>query len=86
MGGPRGETGFRWRADDGPLIVVFGSSVPSSTKLFIKQKVKFGPPMAKRSGSAHVTDWVILEAYVQTDESPLEFKPTMQNSLGSAVT
>ena len=23
---------FRWRADDGPLLVVFGSSLPSSTK------------------------------------------------------
>ena len=23
---------FRWQADDGPLIVVFGSSLPSSTK------------------------------------------------------
>ena len=23
---------FRWRAEDGPFIVVFGSSIPSSTK------------------------------------------------------
>ena len=23
---------FRWRADDGPFIVIFGSSIPSSTK------------------------------------------------------
>ena len=22
---------FRWRADDGPFIVIFGSSIPSST-------------------------------------------------------
>ena len=26
--------------------------------------------MTKRSGSAHVRDWAILEPYVQTDESP----------------
>ena len=42
-------------------------------KMFIKQEVKFGLPMTKRSGSAHVKDWAILEQYVQTDESPLEF-------------
>ena len=41
-------------------------------KMFIKQEVKFGPPMTKRSGSAQVKDWAILEPYVQTDESPLE--------------
>ena len=28
--------------------------------------------MTKRSGSAHVKDWEILEPYVQTDESSLE--------------
>ena len=44
-------------------------------KMLIKQEVKFGPPMTKRSGSAHVKDWAILEPYVQTDESPLEFNP-----------
>ena len=32
---------FRWRADDGPLIVVFGSSLLSSTKK------KVGPPLKK---------------------------------------
>ena len=48
---------------------------PHRLKMFIKQKVKFGPPMTKRSGSAHVKDWAILEPYVQTDESPLEFNP-----------
>ena len=31
--------------------------------------------MTKRSGSAHVKDWAILEPYVQTDESQLEFNP-----------
>ena len=37
---------FRWRANDDPHIVVFGSSLPSSTK---KKVVKVGP----LSGSAH---------------------------------
>ena len=54
--------------------------------MFIKQEVKFGPPMTKGSGSAHVKDWAILEPYVQTDESPLEFNPQCNDSLGSAVT
>ena len=26
------QTAFRWRADDGSFIVIFGSSIPSSTK------------------------------------------------------
>ena len=30
-------------ADDGPLKVVFGSPLPSSTKMYLKLKVKFGP-------------------------------------------
>ena len=46
---------------------------PHQLKMFIKQEVKFGPPMTKHSGSAHVKDWAILEPYVRTDESPLEF-------------
>ena len=29
--------------------------------MFIKQEVKFGPPMTKRSGSAHVKNWAILD-------------------------
>ena len=40
---------FHWRADDGPLIVVFGSSLPSSTK---KNFVKVGL-LTKLSGPAH---------------------------------
>ena len=40
---------FRWRADDDPLKVVFGSFLPSSTK----KRAKVGPPLAKLSGSAH---------------------------------
>ena len=43
---------FRWRADDGPLIVLFESTQPSSTKKKQK-KVKVGPPQTKFSGSAH---------------------------------
>ena len=33
---------FRWRTDDGLLIVVFGSSLPSSTE---KNVVKVGPTL-----------------------------------------
>ena len=41
---------FRWRAGDGPLKVVHGSSLPTSTR---KNVVKVGPPLTKLSGSAH---------------------------------
>ena len=41
---PASETPFRWRADGGPLIVVFGASLPSSTT---KKVVKVGPPLKK---------------------------------------
>ena len=37
---------------------------PHQLKMFIKQEVKFGPPMTKCAGSAHVKDWAILEPYV----------------------
>ena len=50
---------------------------PHQLKMFMKQEVKFGPPMTKRSVSARVK---ILEPYVQTDESPLEFNSLWQNS------
>ena len=42
---------FHWRADDGPLIVVFGSSLPSSPN---KKNQSWTPPLTKLSGSAHV--------------------------------
>ena len=31
------EMAFRWRADDGPLMLVFGSSLPLSTKKNVKK-------------------------------------------------
>ena len=40
---------FCWRANDGRFTVVFGSSIPSSTK---KKVIKFGPPLTKISGSS----------------------------------
>ena len=45
-----GPTSARWQTDDGPLIVVFVSFLPSSTK---KEIFKVGPTLAKLSGSAH---------------------------------
>ena len=39
----------RWRADDGPLIVIFGSSLIINYKS--KKKVEL--PLKKLSGSAH---------------------------------
>ena len=44
---------FRWRADDGPLLLVFGS--PHQQKEIKKQtkKLKVGPPLKNLSESAH---------------------------------
>ena len=42
---------FCWQANDGPLIVVLGSSLPISTP---QKNVKVGPPLTNLSGSAHV--------------------------------
>ena len=42
---------FHRRADDGALILVLGSSLPSSSK---KHVIKVGPPLTKLSGPAHV--------------------------------
>ena len=44
---------FRWRADDGPLIVLFGPTHSSSTKKRKKNVIKVGPPLTKFSGTAH---------------------------------
>ena len=50
---------FCWRADDSPLIVVFGwfLSLPHQlkTKQTTKKHAKVGPSLTKLSGSAHVT-------------------------------
>ena len=48
---------------------------PHQLKMVIKQEAKFGPPMTKRSVPARVKDCAILEPYVQTDDSQLEFNP-----------
>ena len=46
---------FRWRADDGPLLVAFRSPLhPISKKKNKKKPVSVGPPLTKLSGSAHV--------------------------------
>ena len=50
------EMAFRWRANDGPLIVVFGSSHHQlKEKHTKKNNVKVRPPLTKLSGSAHVS-------------------------------
>ena len=48
---------------------------PHQLKMFIKKNSNLDPPLTKRSGSVHVKDWAVLEPYIQTDESPLEFNP-----------
>ena len=42
---------FRWRADNGPLKVGLGSSLPPST--LKTNVVKVGSPLTQLSGSAH---------------------------------
>ena len=45
-----------WRADYGPPIVVFGSSLPSS----IKNVVKVGPSLTKLSGCVFYAHYMSL--------------------------
>ena len=45
---------FCWRADDGPFIMVFVSSIALSTKK-TKKNIKFGLPLKKLSRSAHTS-------------------------------
>ena len=47
---------FRWRANDGPLIVVHGSSPHILKKKKKKNLVLVGPSLTKLSGSAHALD------------------------------
>ena len=63
---PASETAFRWRADDGPLIVAFGSSPPHQIK---KQKQKTSkldtspPPPPDQTfwiRASMLTDWFVL--------------------------
>ena len=48
---------FRWRADDGPFLTVFGSSIPSSTN----EKLSNLDPSDKLSGSAHVNVYLCVQ-------------------------
>ena len=52
---------FRWLADDGPFIAVFGSSIPLSTRK--KLVIKFGPPLKKSSVHVIYTDnWIMFQS------------------------
>ena len=51
---------FRWRADNGPLIVAFGS--PHQLN---KNIVKVRPPLTKLSGSVHVNIDHIIETFCE---------------------
>ena len=52
---------FRWRADNGPLIVVFVwiLSPPPLKEGGGGNVVKFGPSLAKHSGSAHASEDIL---------------------------
>ena len=56
---------FRWQADDGPVIVVFGSSLPSSTKK--KKVIKVGPLLTKLSGSAYAMVLMVVNTIWTSD-------------------
>ena len=43
---------FCWRANDGPPLVVFGSSLSNPHQL--EKNVLEGPPLTKLSGSTHL--------------------------------
>ena len=70
---------FRWRTDDGPFIVVFGSSLPSSTK----KPVKVGPPLSILSGSAHELYWVYTHLGLVYEPSIFKFLTGLVSHLWS---
>ena len=50
---------FRWRADDGPLVVVFGSSLPISPKKAKKKKKKKKKKLQQKKKTLAVkTFWI----------------------------
>ena len=53
---------FRWRVDDGPLLVVIGLSLPHSPKRKKNVRVAVGPTLTKLSGFAHVLIDIIRSA------------------------
>ena len=57
---------FRWRADIGPLLVVFGSALPV---LNYCQCCRVGPPLTKLSGSAHEKNQYI--------DNPMQIRPAL---------
>ena len=57
----RNAIAFRWRANDGPLLVLFGSSLPSSKRNKKNNIVRVGPPLAKLSGSVHAFKSCLLQ-------------------------
>ena len=50
---------FRWRDDDGPLLVVFDSLAPRQLK-----KIRVGPLLTNRSGLAHALYIHILQKHL----------------------
>ena len=52
---PEGVQGV-WRADGGPLIVVFGFSLPSSTKKSTQKSCQSWTPSDKTSGSVYMAE------------------------------
>ena len=69
--GNANEMAFRWRPDGGPLTVVFGSSLLSSTE---KNVVKVGPPLTKLSGYVHALGRSVACDYGIPGHSHLFFK------------
>ena len=68
---------FHWWDDDGPLIVVPLSSLPSSTKqTTTKTFVKVGPPLTKLSGSAHD---IVCVTILLLQQFSLLYIQTLQN-------
>ena len=57
---------FNWRADDGPIKAVFGSSIPHQLKKQKKNVIKFGPPLTKLSGSAHGLHYLFSNPHTNT--------------------
>ena len=76
---------FHWQANDGPLIMVFGYYLPSSTKKTQKNSVKVGPLLTKLSGSAHGILQSFYKAMWLGPIAQPEASPTADSGVASSI-
>ena len=75
---------FRWRADDGPLKVGLGSSLPLPPSTLKTNVVKVGSPLTKLSGSARIQN-ILSEGVVREDRNATKNGPPSAHQRNAIV-